>query len=95
MIISPLRNNVLIEIVKEKKTSFGLIIPELTTEKACRGFVKAVGQGYYDHKFDKVNMSTLKIGDYVVFNKLDSIEFIEDGVNYVLVSEDNIYGVIL
>ena len=95
MVINPLHNNVLIEVIKEKKTSFGLIIPEIETEKVSKGFVKAVGPGFYDLKCDKIRPVFLKKGDCVIFNRHNAIEFVENCINYVLVSEDDIYGIIL
>ena len=92
MNINPFHDNILIELIKERKTAFGLIVPETVVDKISKGFVKAVGPGRCNSKDGSFKQTAAKKGDCVIFNKQNSIEFVEDGISYALVSEEDVYG---
>ncbi|MDZ4226387.1 MAG: co-chaperone GroES [Patescibacteria group bacterium] len=73
-------------------TSFGIIIPDTAKEKPEQGSVVAVGPGKYE---DGVLVPVgVKVGDRVMFNKYDYKEIKIKGVEYFIVSEANILGIV-
>jgi chaperonin GroES len=76
----------------EKKSNFGIILPENDKEKSEQGEVLAVGPGEYrDGKLIKVNVN---VGDKVVFSKYGYDEVKVDDEEYYLIKEDNILAII-
>ena len=91
----PLNNYVLLErLAEDNKTSGGIIIPDTAKEKPIRGRVIAVGDGEL-HNGARVPM-TVKIGDVVMFAKwASSINEVKiDGIDYVLIRESDILGIL-
>ena len=91
----PLHNYVLLtRLEEENKTAGGIIIPDNAKEKPFRGQVVAVGEGIYENG-QKVPM-TVKKDDIVLFAKWASSanEVKIDGVDYVLIKENDILGIL-
>ena len=91
----PLHNYVLLTRQEEEnKTAGGIIIPDTAKEKPVRGKVVAVGDGIYENG-QKVPMS-VKTGDIVLFAKWASSanEVKIDGIDYVLIKESDILGIL-
>ncbi|MBI3573889.1 co-chaperone GroES [Candidatus Kaiserbacteria bacterium] len=74
------------------KTASGIIIPDTVKEKPEQGKVVAVGPGKFEEGM-RVPMS-VKVGDRVLFSKYGYDEVKIAGVEYYVVSENNILGVI-
>jgi chaperonin GroES len=94
MKIRPLQDRVIVERVEEEqKTKGGIIIPDTAKEKPMEGKVKAVGKGKVgeDGKQTKLDV---KAGDRVLFSKYAGTEIKIDGVEYLIMREDDILGVI-
>jgi chaperonin GroES len=74
-------------------TSFGIIIPDTAKEKPEQGTVVAVGAG---KKTDdgKVIPVSVKVGDRVMFSKYGFDEIKVAGVEYYIVSEQNILAIL-
>lgn len=95
--IVPLADRVLVrplaEADLEKKTSFGIIIPDtVSKEKPEQGVVIAVGEGkYVDGKREPVSV---KVGDRVVFSKYGYDEIKLDDEEFYIIKEENILAVI-
>ncbi len=71
----------------------GIIIPEtVEREKADRGEVVAVGPGRWSDDGEKNIPLSVSVGDNVIFQWGDKIEY--QGVEYYLVSESNISAII-
>jgi|SRR5581483_7752075 len=92
--IQPLGSRVLIRPFTkeelEKKTNFGIILPDSDKEKSEQGEVLAVGPGEYkDGKLVTVNV---KVGDKVVFSKYGYDEVKVGDEEYFLIKEENILG---
>jgi len=80
--IEPLGTRVLIKpLEQEAKTSSGLFLPETAKEKPQTGEVVAVGTDE-DMK--------LQAGDKVLFAKYSGTEFKLDGVEYLLLEENDV-----
>lgn len=75
----------------ETKTASGILIPDTTKEKSEEGVVVAVGPGKKNNE-GKVIPLSFSVGERVRFSYGD--EFKKDGIEYVLVHEDNIVAVI-
>ncbi|MBR5903951.1 MAG: co-chaperone GroES [Alphaproteobacteria bacterium] len=91
----PLHNYVLLtRIEEENKTAGGIIIPDTAKEKPVHGRVIAVGDGIYENG-QKIPMN-VKVGDNVLFAKWASSanEVKIDGVDYVLIKESDILGIL-
>jgi chaperonin GroES len=77
----------------EKKLASGIIIPEtVDKEKPAKGSVVAVGPGKYEDG-KRVPMQ-VKVGDTVLFSKYGYDEIKMEGVEYYILSESNILGIV-
>jgi chaperonin GroES len=93
MKVRPLNDRVLIKrVAEEEKTAGGLFIPESAKEKPQRGKVEAVGKGRLE-KGERVALDVKK-NDEVLFGKYSGTEIKLDGVEYVILKEDEILGVV-
>ena len=72
----------------EEKTKGGIIIPDTAKEKPQRGEVVATGPGKDDKKM------TVKKGDIVLYGKYAGQEMNHDGVDYLIMREDDILVVL-
>ena len=94
MKIQPLGDRVLVlRIDEEEKTSGGIIIPDSAKEKPQEGKVVAVGPGKLDEDGKKVPMEVKK-GDRILFGKYSGNEITIDGVEHLIMREDDILGII-
>ncbi len=72
----------------DEKTKGGLIIPDTAKEKPQRGEVIAVGPG------KDGNMMTVHEGDIVLYGKYSGQEITYEGVDYLIMREDDILVVL-
>ena len=94
MAIRPLHDRVLVQRVKEdEKTKGGIIIPDTAKEKPIEGKVIAVGKGKANED-GKLRALDVKKGDHVLFGKYAGTEVKLDGVDHLILREDDILGVI-
>ncbi len=90
MKIKPLSDRVLVAGIEEKeKTAGGIIIPDTVREKPREGKVIAVGPGKWDETGKRISME-LKKDDHVLFGKYAGSEIKIDGVEYLIMSEDDV-----
>jgi chaperonin GroES len=90
----PLHDRVVVtRIDAENKTAGGIIIPDTAKEKPTEGEVIAVGPGGRDES-GKLIPIELKKGDRVLFGKWSGTEVKIDGVEYLIMKESDIMGVI-
>jgi chaperonin GroES len=91
----PLHDRVVIErIDAEAKTTGGIIIPDTAQEKPQQGKVVAVGPGGRDDS-GKLIPIDLKVGDRILFGKWSGTEVKIDGVEYLIMKESDIMGVLV
>jgi chaperonin GroES len=94
MKIRPLNDRILVKRIEgETKTAGGIIIPDSAKEKPAEGEVMAVGSGKLNDKGERVALE-VKQGDRVLFSKYGGTEVKVDGVDYLIMREDDILGVI-
>jgi len=72
----------------EEKTKGGIIIPDTAKEKPQRGEVIAVGPG------KDGNLMTVQVGDIVLYGKYSGQEIHYEGVDYLIMREDDILCVV-
>jgi chaperonin GroES len=78
----------------EEKTAGGIIIPDTAKEKPQQGEVIAVGPGGRDH-VGKLIPIDVKTGDRVLFGKWSGTEIKIDGIEYLIMKESDIMGVLV
>lgn len=94
MKVRPLQDRVIVKrIAEEEKSRGGIIIPDSAKEKPGEGEVIAVGSGKANEK-GQVRPLDVKKGDRVLFGKYSGSEIKVDGVDHVILREDEILGVI-
>ena len=94
MKLRPLQDRVLIRRVEpETKTAGGIFIPDTAQEKPMEGEVVAVGPGVRDEG-GKLYPLDVKSGDRVLFGKWSGTEVKIDGVEYLIMKESDIMGVL-
>jgi len=90
----PLHDRVVIRRIEgEDKTKGGIIIPDTVKEKPQEGEVVAVGPGARDESGKLLPMD-VKVGDRVLFGKWSGTEVKIDSVEYLIMKESDIMGVL-
>jgi chaperonin GroES len=80
-------------IEEEQVTKSGIIIPDTAKEKPQQGEVIAVGDGKVLDNGNRVTPG-VKPGEKVLFGKYSGTEVKLDGVEYLILREDDILGVV-
>lgn len=94
MKFKPLHDRVLLRrLESDNKTAGGIIIPDTAKEKPAEAEVIAVGDGLRDEN-GKLTPLAVKAGDIVLFSKWSGSEITLDGVEYLVVKESDIMGII-
>jgi chaperonin GroES len=94
MKIRPLNDRVLVlRIEEETKTSGGIIIPDTAKEKPQEGKIIAVGSGKVNEKGERIPLA-VKEGDRILFGKYSGNEIKINGVEHLIMREDDILGVL-
>jgi len=94
MKIRPLNDRVLVvRIEEEQKTAGGIIIPDTAKEKPQEGKVAAAGPGRLTEEGQRIPMQ-VKEGDKVLFGKYAGSEMKLDGVEYLIMREDDILAIV-
>lgn len=94
MKLRPLHDRILVKRVEEEKqTKGGIIIPDTATEKPIEGNVIAVGKGKIADD-GKIIPLDVKKGDRILFGKYGGQEVKTDGVEYLIMREDDVLGII-
>ena len=90
----PLHDRVVVKRVDaESKTASGIIIPETAKEKPSEGEIVAVGPGGRDES-GKLIPIDVRAGDRVLFGKWSGTEVKIDGVDYLIMKDSDIMGVL-
>lgn len=94
MKVKPLNDRVLVlRIGEEEKTAGGIIIPDTAKEKPQEGKVVAVGPGKVNDEGKKIPLD-VKAGDKVLFGKYSGNEIKIDGVEHLIMREEDILAII-
>ena len=94
MSFRPLHDRVLVRRVEQDtKTAGGIIIPDTAKEKPSEGEIISVGSGLKGED-GKITPLDVKAGDRVLFGKWSGTEVKLDGVEYLIMKESDIMGII-
>ena len=94
MKLKPLHDRILVKRLEEEQvTQGGIIIPDSAKEKPIKGEVVAAGPGRADKDGKCIAMS-LKKGDKVIFNKYAGTELKMDGVELLIMREEDVLAII-
>lgn len=94
MALRPLHDRVLVKRVEESESVVGgIIIPDSVKEKPQQGEVVAAGSGRLLESGKRVEID-VKAGDRILFGKYSGSEVKMEGVEYLILREDEILAVI-
>ena len=94
MKVRPLYDRILVKRVEEEtKTAGGLFIPDTAKEKPQKGQVVAVGNGKLQDD-GTIRKLDVKEGDKVQFSKYSGNEIKMDGVEHLIMREDDILAIL-
>ena len=94
MNVRPLSDRILVKrLEEEEKTKGGIIIPDTAKEKPQQGKVVSVGDGKLLDNGTRITPG-VKPGETVLFGKYAGTEIKLDGEEYLILREDDIFGVI-
>ncbi len=94
MEMKPLNDRVLVlRIDEEDKTSGGIIIPDTAKEKPQEGKVVAVGPGKMDENGKRIPLEVKK-NDRILFGKYAGTEIKINGIEHLIMREDDILGIV-
>ena len=92
--IRPLYDRLIVERIEETEQMVGgIIIPDTAQEKPQQGKVLAVGKGKLQDDGTIIPVD-VKAGDKVLFGKYSGQEIRLDGIDYFIMREDEVLGVI-
>jgi chaperonin GroES len=92
--VTPLRDRVLVRRVEEAEQKVGgIIIPDTAKEKPQQGEVIAAGNGRVLDTGERMPLE-VKAGDRVLLGKWSGTEVKLDGIEYLIVKEDEILGIL-
>jgi chaperonin GroES len=94
MNIRPLYDRIVVKRIEEQETTRnGIIIPDSAKEKPQEGEVMAVGHGKRLESGELVALD-VKVGDRILFGKYSGSETKLDGVDYIVMREDDVLGIL-
>ncbi|MGJ5813165.1 co-chaperone GroES [Paludibaculum fermentans] len=94
MALRPLNDRVLAKRVEEGEAQVGgIIIPDSAKEKPQRGEVVSVGNGKLLQNGQRCGLE-VKSGDLILFGKYSGSDVKIDGVEYLILREDEILAVL-
>ena len=94
MKIRPLQDRILVKRIEaDQKTKSGIIIPDNAKEKPMEGEVVAVGNGKYLED-GTTRKPEIRVGDRVLFSKYGGTEVKLDGIEHLILREEDLLGVI-
>jgi chaperonin GroES len=96
MKIRPLQDRILVKrLASEEKTAGGLFIPDNAKEKPMEGLVVAVGNGKRVEGASALQKPDVQVGDSVLFTKYAGSEVKIDGIEHLIMREDDLLGVLV
>ena len=93
MQVRPLHDRILVQRIEEGEQQVGgIIIPDSAKEKPQRGTVVAAGAGKVNDEGKRVAMD-VKTGDTILFGKYSGQDIKFDGVDYLIMKEDDVLAI--
>jgi chaperonin GroES len=95
MKVRPLGDKILIKRAEaQSKTESGIYLPETAKDKPKEGKVVAVGDGNLNKETGAYMPFTVKKGDRVIFNSYSGTEIKIDDEDFLIMTEDDVLGII-
>ena len=95
MNVKPLGDKILVKRADaEDKTDSGIFIPESAKDKPKEGTIVALGNGILNKESGEYMPFTVKKGDNVLFTSYAGTEIKIDDQEYLIMTEDDVLGVI-
>ncbi|MDP1880821.1 MAG: co-chaperone GroES [Parachlamydiaceae bacterium] len=91
--LKPLGNRVVVKRSKKETSKGGILLPDSAQEKPREGEVIAAGPGKRNEN-GQVETLGIKVGDRVLFGSYAGTEYKQDDEEYLILSEDDILGVL-
>ena len=94
MNIRPLYDRIVVKRIDEQEsTRNGIVIPDSAKEKPQQGEIMAIGRG---KRLDDGQMVALDVatGDRILFGKYSGNEIKLDGVEYIIMREEDVLGIL-
>ncbi|MDR4945027.1 co-chaperone GroES [Neobacillus cucumis] len=92
--LRPLGDRIIIELVEsEEKTASGIVLPDSAKEKPQEGKVVAVGTGRVLENGERVALDVAE-GDRIIFSKYAGTEVKYQGVEYLILRENDILAIV-
>jgi chaperonin GroES len=92
--LRPLHDRVIVKrLDQETKTASGIVLPEAAAEKPDQGEITAVGNGKILED-GKVRPLSVKVGDRVLFGKYAGQSVKIDGVELLVMREEDLFAVV-
>ncbi|HRP62741.1 MAG TPA: co-chaperone GroES [Phycisphaerales bacterium] len=93
--VRPLGDKILVKRAEAvSKTESGIYLPESAKDKPKEGQIVALGNGNLNKETGEYLPFTVKKGDRVIFSSYAGTEIKLDGEEFLIMSEDDILGVI-
>ena len=94
MKVRPLYDRILVKRVEAKEqVRGGIIIPDTAKEKPMEAKVEAVGEGKFDDNGKRIPLDVKK-GDRILIGKYAGTEIKVDGIDHIILREDEVLGVL-
>lgn len=91
--LKPLGNRVVVKRRQAQTSKGGILLPETAKEKPKEGEVIAVGPGKTNEN-GQIEPLNIKVGDVVLFGSYSGTEVKLDDLDYLILSEDDILGIL-
>ena len=78
----------------QQKTDSGIYLPESAKDKPREGEIIATGRGNLNRENGEYMPFTVKKGDHVIFTSYSGTEIKIDGDEYLIMTENDILGII-
>lgn len=91
--IKPLGNRVLVKRSKAQTSKGGILLPDTAQEKPKEGVVVAVGPGKVNDNGQKETLN-VQVGQRILFGSYSGTEVKNDEEDFLILSEDEILGIL-
>ena len=95
MAVKPLEDRILVRPLEAKDmTASGIYLPESAKDKPREGEIIATGKGILNRESGEYLPFSVKAGDKVIFTSYAGTEIKIDNAEYLIMTEDDILGII-
>lgn len=91
--LKPLSNRLVVRRSKAQTSKGGILLPDSAQEKPREGEVLAVGPGKRNED-GRLEPLSIKVNDRILFGAYAGTEFKQDEEEYLILSEDDILGIL-